>query len=90
MIKISHLISHCYDRQAGYLSVITTAYQVRSLDHFLKFRLTGFRLSEINCTSRSVHLPFICTCAGQRDSKILMILGILHDSILFYEVDSKN
>ena len=33
----------------GYLSVITMAYQVRNLDHFLKFQLTGFQLSEINC-----------------------------------------
>ena len=25
------------------------AYQVRNLDHFLKFRLTGFRLNEVDC-----------------------------------------
>ena len=31
------------------LSVITMAYQVRNLDHFLKFRLTRFWLSEITC-----------------------------------------
>ena len=30
------------------------AYQVRNLDHFLKFRLARFQLSEINCTCRFV------------------------------------
>ena len=43
MIEISHLISHCYDRQVASLSVITMAYQVRNLDHFLKFWLTGLK-----------------------------------------------
>ena len=28
---------------------ITMAYQVRNLDHFPKFRLTGFQLSEFDC-----------------------------------------
>ena len=50
MIKISHLISHCYDRQAGYLSVIKMAYQVRNLDHFLQFRLTRFGLNRFDCS----------------------------------------
>ena len=54
MIKISHLISHCYDRQAGYLSVITMAYQVRNLDHFLQFRLTRFGLNGFDCTCNDV------------------------------------
>ena len=45
---IFHLITHCYDL----LSVITMAYQVRNLDQFLKFLLTGFQLSEFDCKSR--------------------------------------
>ena len=45
-----HLISHCYDRQVACLSVITMAYQVRNLDHFLQFRLTRFRLNEFDCS----------------------------------------
>ena len=58
MIKISHLVAS--------LSVITMAYQVRNLDHFLKFRLTGFRLSELNCmhcflyTSSHPSEPYAC------------------------------
>ena len=41
--------NHCYDRQVASLSVITMAYQVRNLDHFLNSRLTRFRLSGVDC-----------------------------------------
>ena len=41
--------NHCYDRQVACLSVITMAYQVRNLDHFLNSRLTRFRLSGVDC-----------------------------------------
>ena len=41
--------NHCYDRQVACLSVITMAYQVRNLDHFLNSQLTRFRLSGVDC-----------------------------------------
>ena len=49
--------NHCYDRQVACLSVITMAYQVRNLDHFLNSQLTRFRLSGVDCIC--FHLPYL-------------------------------
>ena len=39
VIKISNLISHCYDRQVGYLSVITMGHQVRNPEILIVIKL---------------------------------------------------
>ena len=51
--------NHCDDRQVASLSVITMAYQVRNLDHFLNSRLTRFRLSGVDCICIVIHYEIL-------------------------------
>ena len=64
--------NHCYDRQVASLSVITMAYQVRNLDHFLNSQLTRFQLSGVDCSRP--HELLIWSLPGDSSSN-----GIIHE-----------
>ena len=61
--------NHCYDRQVASLSVITMAYQVRNLDHFLNSQLTRFRLSGVDCIKACIH----CTQVPETSFDLLFL-----------------
>ena len=77
VIKYYHnnpiLIRIQFQEVSSHLSIITMGFQMRNLDHFLKFLLTGlsgFRLCEFDCTCT------LCTDSNLRQEVILGIVNV--------------
>ena len=67
------LIRIQFQEVSSHLSIITMGFQMRNLDHFLKFLLTGlsgFRLCEFDCTCT------LCTDSNLRQE--VVTLGIVN------------